>query len=184
MLNGYLRGSLKAQVDVVLSLFIVGLLILCGFLFGWKVAVASVLLCFVYGAVTKPIARRLAYRMLGHRTGFDSDRTEPLQDFSEGEISLEQLKGKLEKKEVARNQMLMMIASKPSIQAVLQENKKTIEYLEESNSFLLRGGLAEDLAEEIISKPDSLIKLIEMRDKDRSAIEVCAIFRKPEQFLT
>ena len=58
--NGFLRGSKKAQIDAVLSVMLVGLL-LTGFVaFGWTVGVLALILAFVYARISRPLAARVA----------------------------------------------------------------------------------------------------------------------------
>jgi hypothetical protein len=67
-LNGFLRGSKKAQIDAVLSLLLVGLIITAFFTSGWKHGLIAVLITFVSAIGTRRFAARLASRLLGMST--------------------------------------------------------------------------------------------------------------------
>jgi len=64
VLNGFLRGAKKAQIDAVLSVVLLGLLVGCFAFFGWKAGVAAIVLAFVYAIVVRPLAARAAARLL------------------------------------------------------------------------------------------------------------------------
>ena len=64
MLNGFLRGAKKHQVDAALSLVLVGILLTVFVAFGWKAGLLAVFLGFVYGAISRPIAARIAGRLM------------------------------------------------------------------------------------------------------------------------
>ena len=67
--NGFLRGSKKAQIDAVLSVMLVGLL-LTGFVaFGWTVGVLALILAFVYARISRPLAAATAARILAAGRG-------------------------------------------------------------------------------------------------------------------
>lgn len=69
VLNGFLRGAKKAQIDVFLSVILLGLLVACFILFGWKAGVATVVLAFVYAIIARPLAARVAAQLLGSTGG-------------------------------------------------------------------------------------------------------------------
>lgn len=69
VLNGFLRGAKKAQIDVFLSVILLGLLVACFVFFGWKAGVAAIALAFVYAIIARPLAARAASRLLGSTGG-------------------------------------------------------------------------------------------------------------------
>src|SRR6266581_3247492 len=69
VLNGFLRGAKKAQIDAVLSVVLLGLLVGCFAFFGWKAGVTAIVLAFVYAIVARPLAPRAAARLLGNTGG-------------------------------------------------------------------------------------------------------------------
>ena len=72
VLNGFLRGSQKTQIDAVLSLLLVGLVITAFLVAGWKLGFLAIAIVFFSGIVTRPIAARLASRLFAVLEGGDS----------------------------------------------------------------------------------------------------------------
>src|SRR2546422_2728596 len=60
MLNEFLRGAKRVQIDAFLGVIWVALLIVVFVVFGWKSGLLAVLLSFMYGAVSRPVAARVA----------------------------------------------------------------------------------------------------------------------------
>lgn len=69
VLNGFLRGAKKAQIDAFLSVILLGLLAACFVIFGWKAGIAAIVLAFVYAIVARPLAARAAAQLLGSTGG-------------------------------------------------------------------------------------------------------------------
>lgn len=63
VLNGFLRGSRKTQIDALLSVILVGLLVTVFWVFGWKVGALAVALAFIYAGLSRPLAARAAARV-------------------------------------------------------------------------------------------------------------------------
>lgn len=64
VLNGYMRGTKTPIIDAVLS---VGLVVILGvgfYLFGWKLGLTNVAISFVLAMILKPLAHRVAIRLL------------------------------------------------------------------------------------------------------------------------
>lgn len=66
MMNGFLDGSAKNQIDAAISVVWVGLLLLGWYLFGWKTGLMNILLSLSIGASVRPLARRTATWFLAH----------------------------------------------------------------------------------------------------------------------
>ena len=64
VINGFLRGALRAHADAVLGCVWVGLLVITFIVFGWLSALIFFAGSFVFGAITLPIARSVAARLL------------------------------------------------------------------------------------------------------------------------
>lgn len=64
MLNGFLRGAKKHQIDAALSLVLLGILLTVFLSGGWKAGFIAVALAFVYGALSRPFAGRIAFRLM------------------------------------------------------------------------------------------------------------------------
>jgi len=69
VLNGFLRGAKKAQIDVFLSAVLLVVLVACFVFFGWKAGLAGIALAFVYAICARPLAARAAARLLGGGEG-------------------------------------------------------------------------------------------------------------------
>ena len=79
MLNGFLRGSKKAQIDAVLSVVLVGLLVIGFIAFGWTAGVLALILAFVYARISRPLAAAMAVRLFS-ADGGPSGRYKGLPD--------------------------------------------------------------------------------------------------------
>ena len=73
MLNGFLRGSKKAQIDAVLSVILVGLLVIGFVAFGWIAGVLALILAFVYATISRPLAAATVARLFSTAGGWPSD---------------------------------------------------------------------------------------------------------------
>lgn len=164
MLNGYLRGAAKARTDGALSVAWMGLLVLGTFVFGWRQGLIALVLSFLYSRVSVPVARVVAHRLLGYRTTLQSDEA-PLN------FSVESLL----KSNEANNQRLRKVAAGRHIARVLQSRGLGPDDLKEQFWFLMSSGLG-DLSWEIVSDPDDLIQLLDMRDRASKPIEIAAHF--------
>ena len=87
VLNGYLRGAKKTQIDVVLSLLLVGFVITAFLVADWKLGFLAIAIVFFSGIVTRPIAARLASRLFAVSTeggsGYVGLPPRPLQKISQ-----------------------------------------------------------------------------------------------------
>lgn len=63
MLNGFLRGAWKSQIDAVLSILLLGLIVASFFVGGWKLGLLSIGVVFVSGLVGRPLAARTASKL-------------------------------------------------------------------------------------------------------------------------
>lgn len=69
MLNGFLRGAMKTQIDAVLVLLCFGLVVAAFAVAGLMVCLLSIAILFLSAAITRPIAARVASMILGMATG-------------------------------------------------------------------------------------------------------------------
>jgi hypothetical protein len=65
-LNGFLRGAQKGNIDIVLSLLLVGLVVTAFIILGWKLGLLAIPFTFISAIATRPLAGRVASSML-HR---------------------------------------------------------------------------------------------------------------------
>ena len=68
VLNGFLKGAKKAQIDAVLSFFLIGLVIAAFVVAGWRLGLLAIGIAFLSAVVTRPIAARTASRLLAQST--------------------------------------------------------------------------------------------------------------------
>ena len=73
VLNEFIRGAKKAQIDAVLSLLLLGLVITAFFVAGWKLGLLAIVVAFLSAVVTRPIAARLASRLFATSSGSGGD---------------------------------------------------------------------------------------------------------------
>ena len=69
VLNGFLRGAKKAQLDAVFSLLLLGLVIASFIVAGWKLGLLAIVVTFIGALLTRPLAARVASRLLSASTG-------------------------------------------------------------------------------------------------------------------
>jgi hypothetical protein len=64
MLNSFLRGSRKDQLDIIVNVLIFGLVVASFFVAGWKFGLVAIALRFIFAIVSRPLAARTASKML------------------------------------------------------------------------------------------------------------------------
>jgi len=69
VLNGFLRGAKKAQIDAVLSLLLIGIVIAAFAIAGWKHGLLAIVIAFLAAVITRPIAARLASKLFAMSSG-------------------------------------------------------------------------------------------------------------------
>gem|GEM_PF-1204343 len=69
MLNGFLRGAKKEQLDAVFGILLLGLIITSFFVAGWKFGLLAIAVSFISAFVTHSLAARVASRLLSLSTG-------------------------------------------------------------------------------------------------------------------
>jgi ABC-type multidrug transport system fused ATPase/permease subunit len=132
VLNGFLRGAKKAQIDAVLSLLLLGLVITAFFVAGWKLGLLAIVIAFLSAVATRPIAARLASRLFstssGGGKGYVGLPPRPLQKISQ-ELGksidpnklMEDMFSSSDRKANAEEVLLDYCEQQPSIQALLRE---------------------------------------------------------------
>lgn len=161
MLNRYLRGSAKPAIDAALSVVWLGLLVAALLLCGWRAALLGLVLSFAYGAVTMPIARSVARRILGYRTtlssGVDADTDHSVE--------------RMFRRSEETDRRLNAIAQRPEVARILAENRLSAHDLNDQFWFLMAAGLG-DLSWEIVASPTDLQRLLELRKRGVPALEI------------
>lgn len=104
ILNGFLRGSKKPQIDAVLSVIVLVLLAVGFVSFGWMNGGVALILTVVYATIGRPLAAATAGRLRSSSGGRGSDRYEGLPDPILARISREL--GRQRGPEQAMNELL------------------------------------------------------------------------------
>jgi hypothetical protein len=63
VLNGFLTGAKKTQIDVFLSLLLLCLLFTSFFVYGWKAGLAGIGIALLSAIITRPLAARVASKL-------------------------------------------------------------------------------------------------------------------------
>jgi hypothetical protein len=132
VLNGFLRGAKKHQIDAVLSLILVGILLTVFIAFGWRAGFVAVVLAFVYGAVTRPIAARIAARLMalgggpsGTYLGLPPRALERISRELGRDVRAEDMMRELmatpNRRQQAEDALLDYCLAQPAIQSVMQQ---------------------------------------------------------------
>jgi hypothetical protein len=72
VLNGFLTGSKKAQIDALLSVLLVSLLIVAFVAYGWKVGLIAISVTFFFALASRPLAARTAAKLFAVPSGVSS----------------------------------------------------------------------------------------------------------------
>jgi hypothetical protein len=151
VLNGFLRGAKKAQIDAVLSILLLGLVIASFFIAGWKSGFLAIVLAFISAVVTRPIAARIASKLFATSSGGSGSYVglppRPLQKISQelgnsldtNKIMKDILSGS-DQEANAEEVFLDYCEQQPSIQALLSEFSVTRKDLQELYNKLIMAG--------------------------------------------
>jgi len=151
VLNGFLKGAKKGQIDVGLSLLLIGLIIISFFIAGWKLGLLSIAIAFISAIITRPIAARLASRFFaafsgsqGLYVGSPPRRLQKISEdlgkpFDPSEAMEDIFKGG-DRKSSAENALLDYCEQQPAIQALLKEFNISRQDLKELYHQLLMVG--------------------------------------------
>src|SRR5882724_5613829 len=69
VLNGFLRGSKKSQIDAFLSVVLIGLLIVAFAGFGWRIGLVSLFLTVGSAILLRPLAARIGAKLFAFSPG-------------------------------------------------------------------------------------------------------------------
>lgn len=157
VLNGFLRGASKARINAFLNILLVGLLAASFVAFGWKAGMIALVLSYVYAFASRPLAARLAARLLlgsgGHSRHYIGLPPLALERISR-ELGPDQnadpsnldaimhsmLSRSNQQSESALVALLDYCDSNPDVQKVMTEFNATRETLIELYSNLLKAG--------------------------------------------
>jgi hypothetical protein len=151
VLNGFLRGAKKTQIDVMLSFLLVGLVTAAFFVAGWKLGLLAIGVAFLSAIVSRSIAARTASRLFSLSTGRGGGHIglppRPLERISQqlgrridpNQLTKEMFSGS-DRTAEALNALMDYCESQTGIQAVINEFQVSREDLRELYYDLLRLG--------------------------------------------
>jgi len=148
VLNGFLRGAKKAQVDVVLSLLLIGMVIAVFAIADWKHGLLAIAIAFFSAVVTRPIAARIGSKIFrtssgGGGGGYVGLPPRPLQRISQElgkTLDPDKLEEGCDRMANAEEELLDYCERQPSIQALLREFKVSRKDLQELYNRLIMAG--------------------------------------------
>lgn len=143
VLNGFFRGAKKAQIDAFLSLILLGMILTFFVAFGWKAGLLAVVLAFVYGAIGRPLAAKIAARLMalgggpsGTYIGLPSPTLESISRELGREVRAEDMMKELlanpNRRDQAEEALFDYCMSQPAIQSLMEEfgaNRTTLKDL-------------------------------------------------------
>ncbi|GKT07172.1 hypothetical protein [Desulforhabdus sp. TSK] len=179
-LNLYLRGRSKRVIEGCLGLAIVVSVTVSFFVLGWKWGLLALISPFILVGLSRPLARLVARRILGYRTGVDDRQgeTDVFAELAAGK-SLESVMARVQKEGDARRERLSAVARKPAIASLLDRYGVSPSQFQEIFDSLWASAL-HDLAWEIVSQPDDLEALLKMKREGKDDLEIWAHFRGME----
>lgn len=165
ILNGFLRGARKTQIDALLSLLWIAILVYSFFAYGWEVTALAVVMSFVYAWLSRPFARSITSRLLGYRTTleFGGPRSPRIPS------SVDELVRHADDTE----RRLAEIGKSKKILDVLHKKGRSVRDLKEIYYDLLATGLG-DLTWEAVSNPADLELFLDLRDQGIHPKEIAA----------
>ncbi len=186
VLNGFLRGAKKAQLDAVFSLLLLGLVIASFIVAGWKLGLLSIVVTFIGALLTRPLAARVASRLLSASTG-DSGGAyvglppKPLERISQelghqidpSKLVDEMLSGR-SRRDQAKQALLDYCEGQSAIRELMAQHEITRDDLNELYSRLVAVGAGQWacghwVAASTIAYPDALQYLLHHQDSDWTA---------------
>lgn len=196
VLNGFLRGAKKVQIDAVLSVLLIGLTIVAFFVSGWKFGLLAVAVTFISAAVARPIAARLASRLSSASShggvgyvGLPPARLKKISQelgrpFDPNKV-VEALFSDDDSKTIALNALLEYCEQQPAIQSLLREFKVSRPELEELYHQLVMVGAGQWacghwVAASALAYPDSLRYLLARRkgNTQEAAVNLIIYFER------
>lgn len=192
VLNGFLPGAKKTQIEAVLSIFLLGLVIGAFIVLGWKFGLLAIAVPFVAAVISRPIAARTASSLLSlhSRTSrrYVGLAPRPLERISRelgrfaaadlGQVVQEMLDpDNRDRVAHAEQALLDYVESQAAIQAVMKEFHVSRVDLKELYSRLLSGGAGtwaggHWVAASVLAYPDALRYALSRRGADNTSEEI------------
>jgi len=198
VMNGFLRGAWKRQIDIILGLLLVGLIVLAFVAAGWKLALLAIGVAFISALVTRPIAARLASRLFAVSSGgggaFVGLPPRSLQRISQElgkpfdpNKGMEEFLSSSDRKATAEMALLDYCEQQPALKALLSEFKITRQDLQELyRQFIMVGAgqwrCGHWVAASALAYPDSLRYVLLRREENiqETAYKLIMYFERGE----
>jgi len=182
VLNGFLRGAKKVQIDALLSLLLIGLIIIAFFVSGWKFGLLAIAITLISAIGARPIGARLASRLFavssdGRRryVGLPPRRLQTIlqqlgRPIDPNQLAKEMFSGGNRSTD-ALTALLDYCESQPVIEGVMNEFQVSRDHLRELYHDLLRSGAGQwvsghFVAASALAYPDSLRYLLVRRKEN------------------
>ena len=172
MLNGYLRGSIKGYIDAIFGILLFVLIVIGFIIYGWKIGIANIIAILLYSVVTKRFAKKIAYKLLGRRTSFDTGEKSSMKEFIDGDISLENYFDKMQKETEKDEDKLQRYYNKPEINNTLNKYNKSFDDYVELYQLLKVSSVGSEVAFDIVSSPKDLHKYYNMKEQGHSHMDI------------
>jgi hypothetical protein len=180
VLNLYLRGRWRKLIEGILSLILLALIILSFFVFNWKYGLLTLICSLLALRLLHPIAKLLAHKTLGYRTGIAgiSREEQNLNKFSKGKMSLADWFESSDRAKEADLYKLNKLLENNSIKQILDKYEVTLEDLYEHYRYISDLCSLDDLSWDIITTPNELEKYLQMRKEGKNILEINMAFRR------
>lgn len=187
VLNGYLHGSKKAQLDAMYSFLLLGLIVASFSIASWKFGLLSIAVVFIGALLTRPLAAHVASWLLSalngnHSRAYIGLPPKPLKRISQElgrQIDLSELYHEILSDRGRREQPLQKLLEycegQSAIRELMAEHKITRDDLEELYYDLLRAGAGQWVcghwvAASAIAYPHTLRYLLDRQDVNWTAV--------------
>ncbi len=177
VVNLHLRGRNTETLRGCLAIVVLGLFVAAFFMFNWKYGILCIVVTFAFTNLIVPVASGVARRMLGYRTGIhESEEGAAFNRMMSGELSRFDYFKEADQEKQRLRKKLERLAALPDLAQVLEDYGLSIDdYLDHYRHLGLCG--LSDLAWDIVSDPDELSTLIEMKQNGKSLVEISSAFR-------
>lgn len=174
-LNFYLRGAAKAQITAVLAVLLLLTLVAVFASYGWVAGIVALPLAYLYAALTAPLARKAAWRVLGYRTSAESGgEFADLHALQAGKLPFDQYFEQVERRRHREGIELRRLIAQPAVQETLRSVSGTDDDVAELVRILSLTGVGRELALRSIVHPDVLADLLMMHREGKEAVDLAA----------
>ena len=177
-LNSRLRGRAKEATGGALGLLVIATLLVSLVSIGWRASAVGVAAMFVLFPIGGLLARPIARRLLGYRTGPESPSSDlDILGMLERGQGMDAVFDKLGQEQASERRKLEALAAQRGVASVLAKHQATTAEYEAAFRRLKVSALG-DLAWEIVSSPKDLDALLTMIRQVKSDPELWAKFRE------